>query len=732
MFTAKDDIIIQQRFDELLSICDSLDIYKRDDDRDKIIRGFKFANEAHYGVRRKSGEPYIVHPIAVARIAVEEIGLGVKSVLAALLHDVVEDTDFSVEDIERHFGKKISEMVDGLTKMKAATDCSTEISHQAENFKKMLLTLSNDVRVIIIKLADRLHNMRTLGSMTQKKQVKIFSETMYLFAPLANRLGLYKIKSELEDLSLKYNFPEDYRLITDKLKETETERDKYINMLKVPISEKLDAANIDHEITGRAKSVYSIWKKMQRKQISLDEVYDLFAIRIIFKPVDIVPEKAQCWHIYSIITELYKPRPDRLREWINIPKANGYEALHCTVMGPRGRWAEVQIRSERMNEIAEKGFAAHWKYKEFSKEEGELDKWIKEVRDALNSSTNDAVEFLDEFHLNLYSSEVIIFTPKGETKTMPKGATALDFAYDIHSSIGNKAIGAKINYKIQSLYTELVSGDQVEVLTSKNASPKVEWMNKVFTAKAKQHIKNYFKVNIASTQVTGKEIFDSAIQKQGIKPSSALFKKILPAYNCAYKDEFYSKLAMGVITLDDLDVVVKSSAASKIVKYWSLQFNNTLKLLGGNNKNGNSEEYKISECCFPSPGDDVIGFKQSDDLVIVVHKKSCPEALREASRHGDTIVPTKWSSEKIMSYLSHISLSGSDRIGILLDLSFAITKQMNVNIRKIKVDSHDGIFEGNISLYVKNDEDLKNIMDKISSIKGIDNVHKYDEDTVVN
>ncbi len=728
MFTAKDDLIIQERFEELLSICDSLDIYKRDDDRDKIIRGFKFANEAHYGVRRKSGEPYIVHPIAVARIAVEEIGLGVKSVLAALLHDVVEDTDFSVEDIERHFGKKISEMVDGLTKMKAATDCSTEISQQAENFKKMLLTLSNDVRVIIIKLADRLHNMRTLGSMTQKKQVKIFSETMYLFAPLANRLGLYKIKSELEDLSLKYNFPEDYKQISEKLAETESEREGYISMLTEPIAEKLQAANVDYEITGRIKSIYSIWKKMQRKQISLEEVYDLFAIRIIFKPLDIIPEKAQCWHIYSIITELYKPRPDRLREWINIPKANGYEALHCTVMGPRGRWAEVQIRSERMNEIAEKGFAAHWKYKEFSggKVESELDKWIKEVRDALNSSTNNAVEFLDEFHLNLYSSEVVVFTPKGETKTMPKGANALDFAYDIHSSIGNKAIGAKINYKIQPLYTELVSGDQVEILTSNNATPKVEWMNKVFTAKAKQHIKNYFKTDIQGTLNTGKEIFELAIKNQGIKPSRSLFKKVLPAYNCAYKDEFYSKLAMGVITLDDLGVVVRSSATSKIVKYWSLQFNNTLKLLGAN-KGSDSDEHKISECCFPSPGDDVIGFKQPGSNLIIVHKKSCPEALREASRHGDSIVPTTWSSEKVMSYLSHIMISGSDRMGILLDLSIAITKHMNVNIRKIKIDSHDGIFDGNISLYVKNDEDLKNIMDKISSIKGIDYIHKYDE-----
>lgn len=731
MFTEEDDNIIQERFEGLLSVCDSLNIYKHEGDRDKIIRGFKFANDAHYGVRRKSGEPYIVHPIAVARIAVEEIGLGVKSVIAALLHDVVEDTDYSVEDIDRHFGGKIAGMVEGLTKMKSATDYSAEISQQAENFKKMLLTLSDDVRVIIIKLADRLHNMRTLGSMTQEKQVKIFSETMYLFAPLANRLGLYKIKSELEDLSLKYNYPEAYNSIVDKLTETESERNAYIEALKIPISERLTSSCIEHVITGRVKSVYSIWKKMQRKNITLEEVYDLFAIRIVFKPVDFIPEKTQCWHIYSVITELYQPRPDRLREWINIPKANGYEALHCTVMGPKGRWAEVQIRSERMNEIAERGFAAHWKYKEFSnaEKEGELDKWIKEVRDALNSTSNDAVEFLDEFHLNLYSSEVVVFTPKGDTRTMPKGATALDFAYDVHSNVGNSAIGAKINYKIQSLHTVLSSGDQVEIITSKNAQPKVEWINQVSTSKARQHIKNFFKMDSEGTLDKGKAIFEKHIEQLRIKPSNALFKKILPAYKCSYKDEFYSKLAIGVISLDNLDEVVKQSSASKRIKYWSLQFNNTFKIFGGNNKNStsniNEEEYHIAECCFPGPGDDVIGFRQSDDHIIV-HKKSCGVAIKEASRHSGSIVPTKWSSEKIMSYLSHIKISGNDRIGILLDISLAITKQLNVNIRKINIESHDGIFDGELSLYVKSDDDLNRIMNKILSVKGVESVVKVD------
>lgn len=739
MFTAQDDEVIQQRFDDLLSVCDSFAIYKHDGDREKIIAAFKFANEAHYGVRRKSGEPYIVHPIAVARIVVGEIGLGVKSVIASLLHDVVEDTDYTVEDIERLFGDKVAQMVDGLTKMKAASGLAGgEISEQAENFKKMLLTLSNDVRVIIIKLADRLHNMRTLGAMAQNKQMKILSETMYLFAPLAHRLGLYKVKSELEDLSLKYSFPDDYQKIYNKLSETEIQRSEYIEKLQAPISEKLIAAGIKHEITGRVKSIYSIWKKMQRKQITLDEIYDLFAIRIVFAPVEFVPEKTQCWHIYSIITDIYKPRPDRLREWINIPKANGYEALHCTVMGPEGRWAEVQIRSERMNEVAEKGFAAHWKYKDKStaSKEGELDKWIKEVRDALNSSTNDAVEFLDEFQLNLYSSEVVVFTPKGATKTLPKGATALDFAYEIHTNVGNKAIGAKVNHKIESLYKVLESGDQIEIITSNNGRPKLEWLHKVFTAKAKQRIKSYLKKESDNNIQNGITLFEESLKELGIKPSSNLFKKVLPAYKCNNKDEFYSKLGAGIIHIDNLKQVLKTSAASKIVKYWSLQFNNTIKLFGVGSSAPKQPstvqqptEYKIAECCFPSPGDEVIGFKGKDEIV-VVHKKSCQEAIRIASQKGGSIVATQWSSEKIMSYLSHVKISGKDRMGILLDLSLIITKQLSVNIRKLHIDSHDGIFEGYVSLYVKNNDDLKNIMTRIGNIKGIDSVHKIDMEEI--
>ncbi len=728
MFSEKDDIIIRERFDDLLNACAS--ICKKPQDRDFIISAFEFANKAHWGVRRKSGEPYIVHPIAVAKIVVSEIGLGVKSVVSALLHDVVEDTDYTVEDIERKFGKKIAMMVDGLTKMKKAGDLANNSSEQAENFKKMLLTLSDDVRVIIIKLADRLHNMRTLQSMPQHKQVKIVSETIYLFAPLAHRLGLYKIKTELEDLSLKYSFPNDYAQIAAKLSETAASRDQFIEKFNRPIIEKLKQNDIEFEITGRVKSIYSIWKKMQRKQVTIDEIYDLFAIRIVFKPTAVVPEKSQCWHIYSLITDIYKPKPDRIRDWVNIPKANGYEALHCTVMGPDGIWAEVQIRSQRMDEIAEKGFAAHWKYKDRgADQEGELDKWIKEVRDALNGPTEDAVEFLDEFKLNLYTSEIVVFTPKGDTRTLPKGAIVLDFAYEIHTNLGNRAIGAKVNYKMESLYKELTSGDQIEIITSNTAKPKVEWLDYVVTAKAKQAIKSSIKREMDNNIQRGIAMFDEALKKHRVPPSARVFRKILPVYKCANKEEFYSKVGAGIIQLDNLGKVLRENATTKLIKYWNLQFSNTIKFLGNlyhsPSSTSNEQSYKIAECCNPIPGDEVVGFKE-DDGTIVVHRKDCDIAIKQAAQQGDRIVQTKWSSEKIISYLCTIELRGTDRMGILLDVSQVITSQLNVNIRKLYIESHDGIFEGYISLYVKNRQDLLNLMNKVSSVKGVESVNRVD------
>ena len=736
----KDEVMVQQQFDELLERCAS--ICKTEEDYERIRRAFYFANEAHKGVKRHSGEPYITHPLAVARIVVVEIGLGVKSVMAALLHDVVEDTDYTVEDIEHRFGAKVASMVDGLTKLEGAF--AQDISKQAENFKKMLLTLSDDIRVCLIKIADRLHNMRTLGSMPKHKQMKIASETIYLFAPLAHRLGLYTIKTEFEDLSLKYRFPDEYNQIKQKLADTEPQRLQFIEKFTPPIIEKLKENDIEFEISGRVKSVYSIWKKMKRKQVSFEEIYDLFAIRIVFKPSPLIPEKSQCWHVYSLVTDIYKPKPDRIRDWVNIPKANGYEALHCTVMGPEGVWAEVQIRSQRMDEIAERGFAAHWKYKMDGKEEGtndqELDRWLAQLREALNSPSEDAVEFIDNFKMNLQVSEIVVFTPNGEAKTMPKGATVLDFAYEIHSKIGNHAIGAKVNYKISPLFAEIHTGDQIEILTSQNAHPQVEWLEHITTAKARTHIKQYLKrEGIGDNNILkGQAIFEAEMKKLGVPLHARVFRKVLPAYHSANKDEFYSKLGAGIIRLDGLDKVLKQNAASKIIKYWSLQAVNPFRFLSSGDDKKKKEEqgsdsadyqYVMAECCNPIPGDEVAGFKQ-DDGKVEVHKKNCHQAVKLSAQHGDKIVPVKWSSEKVMSYLAVMEVRGIDRVGILYDLAKIISGELNVNIRELHIHSHDGIFEGTVSLYVRSSEDLKVIMDKVHSVKGVEKVNRTEASMV--
>ncbi|MFI3261858.1 MAG: RelA/SpoT family protein [Rikenellaceae bacterium] len=732
MFTEKDDELIDVHFKELLKVCEST--CKQEGDLERITKAFKFANKAHYGVRRKSGEPYIMHPISVAMIVVSEVGLGVKSVISALLHDVVEDTSYTVADIAKLFGEKISQMVDGLTKMKLRSNVETANSEQAENFKKMLLTLSDDVRVIIIKLADRLHNMRTLGSMPSHKQMKIVSETIYLFAPLAHRLGLYAIKSELEDLSLKYSFPEEYKLISNKISETENARNEYIDNFNAPIIEVLKQNNIEFEITGRVKSIYSIWRKMQKKSVTIDEIYDLFAIRIIFKSTKFVPEKSQCWHIYSLLTDMYKPKPDRIRDWVNIPKANGYEALHCTVMGQNGNWVEIQIRSTRMNDIAERGFAAHWKYKAEGKENGDnsnvLDKWIKDVRSALNSPTKDASEFLDDFKLNLYNTEVVVFTPSGETKTLPKGAIILDFAYELHSKLGNTAIGAKVNHKIVPLYTELKSGDQIEIITSQKGKPKLEWLAHVSTAKSKQAIKSFLKKDKESSIDMGIEIFDTKLRALHVDPKGDVFKKVLEHYKCATKDEFYSNLSLGLIEVDSLDEVIaqikKSQKQNKLIQYWNLQLSNTLKFLGAKQKQEEkTKEIEVAKCCNPMPGDEVVGFK--DESCITVHKKSCDVAIKRAARDGKSIVPVEWNSEKVMSRLMHLEIRGIDRMGILLELSQVLTSQYSVNIRGLSIDSHDGIFEGTLIIYISSKEHLDRIIERLKLVKGIDFVRCLEE-----
>ena len=739
-YTEKEEILIEERWQELLRSCEK--IATEEKDWDIIKKAFFLAKEAHKGVRRRSGEPYIIHPIAVAKIVIDEIGLGVKSVVAALLHDVVEDTSYTVEEIESMFGAKIASMVDGLTKM--AGVFNSNVSEQAENFRKVLLTLSDDVRVILIKIADRLHNMRTLGSMPPNKQIKITSETIYLFAPLAYRLGLYTIKTELEDLSLKYRFPHDYAEIERKIQESEAKRTEFIENFNAPIIEKLRASGIDFEISGRVKSIYSIWMKMQAKQIPFEEVYDLFAIRIIFKPTAIIPEKSQCWHIYSLITDIYQPKPDRIRDWVTIPKANGYEALHVTVMNPggdgsneSGTWVEVQIRSERMEEIAERGFAAHWKYKHASLSssgEDDFDRWLKKVREALNSPTENAVDFLDNFKMTLYTTEVVVFTPKGESRKLPKGATALDFAYEIHSKLGNKAIGAKINHKIESIFTPLMNGDQVEIISSENASPKREWLEHVTTAKARQSIRNYLRRDTDNNIEKGIEIFDTKMREFGIPPSARVFRKVLPAYGCKTKDEFYNKLGSGLINLDGIEKILRQNSANKILKFWTIQLTNPFKSRAGENRkkaaaskktltvSAEEPEFTIAECCNPIPGDSVTGYNNPDTGKIEVHKTSCDVLTRLASQHGERITSVQWSSHKAMSYLTVLEFRGIDRIGVLMDLAQLITGELNINIRELHIQSHDGIFEGIVSVYVKNTDDVNKIIVKVNKIKGIEKV----------
>ena len=731
-YTAEDEALIKEKWDALLFSCTK--ICKNDEDWDFIKRAFFLAKEAHEGVRRRSGEPYLLHPIAVARIVADEIGLGVKSVVAALLHDVVEDTEYTVEDMERIFGPKIASMVDGLTKMSGVFNADT--SEQAEYFRKVLLTLSDDVRVILIKIADRLHNMRTLGSMPMNKQIKITGETIYLFAPLAYRLGLYSIKSELEDLCMKYRFPQQYAEITQKLQESEASRKEFIDKFNAPIIEALDRDHFNYEISGRLKSVYSIWSKMQRKQIPFEEIYDLFAIRVVFKPLPFPSEKTQCWQIYSTITDIYTPKPDRLRDWISMPKANGYEALHSTVMGPDGVWVEVQIRTQRMEDIAERGFAAHWKYKHatISQDEDEFDKWLKQIRTALNSPTESAVDFLDNFKLSLYTSEIVVFTPKGESRKMPYGATALDFAYDIHSKIGNSAISAKINHKLEPITTQINNGDQIEIITADNARPKAEWLEAVTTGKAKQAIKSFLKRERQNNIERGMQLLSEKMKALNINLSGRVLQKIVPIYRCNNKEELYSKIGAGIISLDDLEKVLKINSKSKKLKFWTLFIPSKTEDEGDETdpNEPNPEpaapepQFKIAECGKPIPGDKVIGYRDPATGDIIVHKATCDELNRLASQYGKNIVKEeiKWSQHKADSYLVTTQLRGIDRMGLLLDLANVVSNDFNINIREVNIHSHDGIFEGDISLYVRDAESLSAVMDKLRKIKGIESVKR--------
>jgi GTP pyrophosphokinase len=729
--------LIQEQLKKIIENCPHC---RSDADVKMIEKAFKMAYEAHKGMRRKSGEPYILHPLAVARIVSEEIGLGVKATVCALLHDVVEDTDLTIENIENAFGTKIASIIDGLTKISGVFDKDTS-SLQAENFRKMLLTLSDDLRVIIIKLADRLHNMRTLDALPYEKQMKISGETIYLYAPMAHRLGLYAIKTEMEDLSLKYRYPEIYNEIAEKIKLSEEKRMHLINHFSIPIISKLQDSGISFDISGRPKSIYSIYQKMHQKNVSFEEIYDLFAIRIVFDPKPDIPEKTQCWNIYSIITDIYPPKPDRIRDWVSTPKANGYEALHVTVMGSNGKWMEIQIRSKRMDEIAERGFAAHWRYKTPGAQDSELDKWIKRIREMLEQPNPDALEFLDDFKLNLFSSEIMVFTPKGHIKTLPQNASALDFAYEIHTEVGNKAIGAKINHKLVSLNHRLRSGDQVEIITSEGKKPSLDWINYVTTAKAKSAIKNAMKAERKNRIELGKQMLEEKLKALNLAPSSRVLKKIIPAFEAAHKDQLYSMIGSGMVSLDNLKEILSKNTKNKWVRVWDLslgrgsskpeskpeeQYDDQGTLLLKEAIDESEKTYELAICCNPIPGDEVVGVREPDTNAIRIHRTNCSKAIRMMTSHGDRLVAARWTQHKVLSYLVRIHLSGWDRFGVYNSITNTIAQEFNISMRTINLHGHDGIFDGTIDLYVHNTQDLNNLILNLIKLKGVESVHRVE------
>jgi GTP diphosphokinase / guanosine-3',5'-bis(diphosphate) 3'-diphosphatase len=737
----EDDIKqIQSEYDSLVN---HLIRCNKPGDRELIDKAFKIANEAHWNMRRKSGEPYIIHPISVAKIVNQEIGLGARSIAVALLHDVVEDTEYSLEDVKRDFDPKIAMLIDGLTKISATYNKDNTSSLQAENFRKMLLTLSDDLRVILIKIADRLHNMRTLESMPEHKKMKVAGETIFLYAPLAQRLGLYAIKSELEDLSFKFRQPQIYNEIAAKLKHSEKKYVSLISKFSIPLIEKLEEAGLQFDISGRPKSIFSIWKKMQAKNVPFEEVYDVLAVRIVFEPVAGIPEKTQCWNIYSIITDSYLPKPDRLRDWVSRPKPNGYEALHVTVMGPEGRWVEVQIRSKRMDEIAERGYAAHWKYKGGDSQESELDKWIKKIRLMLENPYEDPIEFLDEFKMNLFSSEIIVFTPKGFLVSLPKGASALDFAYEIHTEVGNKAIGAKINYKLNPINSILMSGDQVEIITSDIAKPEKEWLSFVITSKAKDAIKYALKNESKDSIQAGLVILESKLKELGLTLNAEILKKLILSYEVKNKDELYAGIGVGTLNLDNLKRFAKKSPSQNVIKYWELKLigakkekkdsgmnerkiDKSVPFLLRENVENSEQSYEIAKCCNPIPGDEVTGYR-SPEGTIIIHKPRCEVAIRIMSNEGNRIIPVKWAIHKLVSFLARISMTGIDRIGLVNEITNIISAELKVNMTRINISVQKGIFEGTIDLYVHHTQDLNNLILKISNIAGIDNVKRVED-----
>lgn len=706
-------------------------------DRPRFRRAFEIAAESHKDMRRKSGEPYILHPIAVARIAVDEIGLGVTSAICALLHDVVEDTEVTLEDIETEFGASYAKIIDGLTKISNVVDLKSSTTEQAENFRKILLTLADDPRVILIKLADRLHNMRTLDSMKREKQLKIASETTYIYSPLAHRLGLYELKSELEDLSLKYTQPEVYEEITQGLKETKRERTKYINEFSKPIKETLKADGFKFEIYGRPKSIHSIWNKIKSKQVAFEEVYDIFAIRIILdSPVD--REKEDCWRVYSIVTNFYRPSPDRLRDWISVPKGNGYEALHTTVMGPGGRWVEVQIRTKRMNEIAEKGVAAHWRYKEGkteSKQESKLDSWLEHLRDMLNNPDTDTIDFLQDIKLDLFTEEIYIYTPKGDMRVLPKSATALDFAFDIHSELGARCIGAKVNYKLVPISHELRTGDQVEIITSQKQKPSEDWLQFVVTGKAKSRIKYYLKEEKRTVAEEGKEILERKLKHMGVPASQHNLTEIMHYFKKPSPLDVFYAIAVGSLDVKELKAfTVHGDKLEQPVKEVKLGAKHLISEEEEQKKTpakdaeliifGESSDkilYKLAQCCQPIPGDDVFGFITSGEG-LKIHRTDCPNASRLLANYGHRVVKTKWAKNKEISFLTGVRIIGLDDVGVIQKITNVISADLKMNMRSISIDSHDGIFDGTIMVYVHDTSELDVLSRKLLALNGINKV----------
>lgn len=706
-------------------------------DKSLIRKAFDLAVKQHSDMRRKSGEPYIYHPLAVAQIAVDEIGLGPTSVVCALLHDVVEDTDVTLEDIKSMFGEKVATIIDGLTKISGVMlDNNSNI--QAENFRKMLLTLSDDVRVILIKLADRLHNMRTLDSMKREKQLKIAAETLFLYAPLAHRLGLYGIKSELEDLGLKFKEPEVFASISNKLLASEKERMHYINRFSLPIVNALTDKGFMFSIKGRSKSIYSIWQKMRKQNIPFEEVYDVFAIRLIID-VPQEEEKSACWAVYSVVTDFYKSSPDRLRDWISTPKSNGYESLHTTVMGPEGKWVEVQIRSSRMDEVAEMGYAAHWKYKDKEKEnksqESSFDEWLRRVRELLENPETNAIDFIDDFKLNLFSEEIFVFTPRGEMKSLPAGATALDFAYEIHTHVGHECIGAKINNRLVPVSHQLKSGDQVEILVSEKQKPKEEWLGIVVTARAKTKIKEYLRDERKNQERDGKTILMKKLKSLRVKTNEALIHRIAQHFRLALATDLYHRIAINAIDLKilkDMAVQEKDGSSSLVFpRNEGRSFEQLVSDVRGKSsmlvldEKLNTLDYQLSSCCNPIKGDDVFGFL-SDGSQIQIHRTNCPNAIQLMSNFGYRIVKAKWTGSERISFLAGIKVTGTDEVGIVNNITSIISSEYNVNMRSISFDTNEGLFEGTIMVYVHDTNHLTGLIKKLKQVSGVLKVFRID------